>query len=237
MAAEHRVAAQTDEETGDFILPTSLGETKWIRAVDLLPGSRSMVRDAIVQIDRGAVLAVWRPDDDSPSVPPGTAFMLPPGAPIRLTVHYKKNYRDQGTVVGDRSRLGLYFTARPEGGAIETFTLKETLGEGEADPPATFSSVLQTGARLLGVRPILDRDYSSIAVNAVLTTGRRPLLLLRTPRADWPSRYWLGEPVELPSGTAIEVIAVPADLQSTEGASTRRHTLQLAVDVVQTAHP
>ena len=42
----------TNEVTKEFTVATGSTETKWVRAVDLLPGTPSIVRDAIVSIKR-----------------------------------------------------------------------------------------------------------------------------------------------------------------------------------------
>ena len=41
-----------------------------------------------------------------------------------------------------------------------------------------------------------------------------PLLKLRGVRPEWPRRYWLADPVELPAGTKVEVKLVPGDPNS-----------------------
>src|SRR5207302_3355587 len=48
MDAERTVAAGTIEQTADLFLSTSLTDTRWVKAVDLMPGNASIVRDAII---------------------------------------------------------------------------------------------------------------------------------------------------------------------------------------------
>jgi hypothetical protein len=88
-------------------------------------------------------------------------------------------------------------------------------------------------ARVLALRPSLDQPYASVDVQAVLPTGRHvPLLLLHAPRPEWPRRYWLAEPIELPQGTTVEVTAVAAQPNPDEIPSPRRGTFQVALDYV-----
>ena len=50
-----------------------------------------------------------------------------------------------------------------------------------------------------------------MTVTAIAASGRKvPLIKFRAARPEWPRRYWLADPVELPAGTKIEVVATPA---------------------------
>jgi hypothetical protein len=86
---------------------------------------------------------------------------------------------------------------------------------------------------VLAVRPDLDQPYASVDVQAVLPMGRHiPLLLMRAPRPEWPRRYWLAEPIELPQGTTVEVTALLAAPNPDEIPSPRRGKFQVTVDYV-----
>src|SRR5207244_1110463 len=103
MSAEHVVKANIAEETADFTLPTNTTDTKWIKAVDLMPGASSMVRDAVVSIDNGPVLAAWVPGSDVIPAPSGAAFKLPAGAAVHLRMHYKKSWKEEQNDIADKS--------------------------------------------------------------------------------------------------------------------------------------
>jgi hypothetical protein len=86
---------------------------------------------------------------------------------------------------------------------------------------------------VLALRPSLDQPYASVDVQALLPTGKHvPLLLMRAPRPEWPRRYWLAEPIELPQGTTVEVTAVMAPPSTDEIPSPRRDKFQVAVDYI-----
>ena len=124
MDEAHTVPAGTMEENCEFELPTGLTETKWVKAVDLVPGVTSMVRDAIVTIENGPVLMAWVPGHDAIAAPSGAAFKLPAGAKLRLQIHYKKNWQDEQNAKTDRTTIGLYFTDEPiSGRSIEALTV------------------------------------------------------------------------------------------------------------------
>ena len=61
---------------------------------------------------------------------------------------------------------------------------------------------------LLGLLPEVDIDAAELKVEGVGPDGsREPLLLIREPDADWPTRYWFDTPHILPTGSQIEVTA------------------------------
>jgi hypothetical protein len=115
--------ADVQERVEEFTLDPGMTGTRWLRAVDVLPGDPTVVRRAAVSIvtdprtattaDR--LLALWVPGDD-PVPTDGSAFLLPAGARLVLQVHYRKTWQRERDVVRDRSAVGLYF-APPSGGA------------------------------------------------------------------------------------------------------------------------
>jgi hypothetical protein len=225
-------ASQT-EETRDFVISTGLGQQRWLKAVDLLPGAPEIVRNAAISLENGQVLAVWTPGDDLISAPAGTAFRLPAGAKLHVQIHYKKQWQNEGKEIKDRSTVGLYFTTPPVSGReIQTLPIN---GPKETASAPTFSGTLSTRALIVAVRPSLDRVYGAVTVQAVTPAGARvPLLKLRTPRPEWRRRYWLAQPVELPASSRIEVIATPpsAFVDLSGAPLTKAYPLEVALDFV-----
>jgi hypothetical protein len=223
MEMEHTVAAEKMEEIGEFSLPTNLTESRWVKAADLMPGTASIVRDAIISIENGPVLALWEPGGDTTAAPAGVAFRLAPGSKIHLQVHYKKNFNQEQSAVSDRSTVGLYFTdPPPSGGEVRALTI---------DPPN--NGKLAPAARVVAIRPMLDRPYASLNIEAITPAGMHvPLLALHGPRPQWFRRYWLREPVTLAGGTEIVVNATPLSDNSDEPKVTARFPLQVSLDYI-----
>lgn len=237
MDAEHALPAGKIEDTAEFSLPSGVTDIKWVKAADLMPGTSSIVRDAIISIENGPVLALWEPGSDTISAPAGTAFRLAPGSKIHLAIHYKKHFDQEQQALSDKSTIGLYFTGAPASGhELQSFVIersKTTDKTGDASASPTFSGTLPGAARIVALRPILDRAYGSLDVDAVAPSGMRvPLLRLRGPRPQWFQRYWLQQPVELASGSKIELRATPLADDSEEPKPARQFSLQLALDYV-----
>lgn len=233
MEVDHTLAAGVMEDTVEFSLPTGLGETRWVKAADLLPGKPSMVRRATIAVENGPTLALWMPGHDALGAPAGTAFLLPANAKLHVRIYYKKPWQEEQSALSDRSSIGLYFTGAPASGdTLEAVTLK---AEAKAEPAqaVAITQPVATGMKVVAIRPLLDQPYATIDVHALLPDGsRQALLRLRAPRPDWPRRYWLATPVTVPNGAKIEVAATAAPPDSENPAPKPAETpvLQVAID-------
>ena len=240
MDADHTVPPNAIEEVSEFSLPINLNETKglnetrWIKAVDLMPGNPSVVRDAVISIENGPVLALWQPGSDAIPAPRGAGFRLAPGSKIHLQIHYKKHFDQEQNAVSDKSIVGLYFTDPPPSGReLQSFAIDSPKSAGEASASAPFEGMLPKAARIVALRPMLDRAYESVNIDAITPSGGAvPLLRLHGPRPQWFQRYWLQEPVELASGTKIVVHISPLADYSDEPVVTRKFSLQVVLDYV-----
>jgi hypothetical protein len=234
MDAEHTVPPSAIEEVSEFSLPINVTDTKWIKAADLMPGNPSMVRDAAISIENGPVLALWQPGGDTISAPSGAAFRLASGAKLHLQIHYKKHFDQEQNAVSDKSTVGLYFTEPPPSGReLQSFVIDSPKSGGDAGASAPFENTLPKAARIVALRPMLDRAYESLSVDAITPSGATvPLLRLHGPRPQWFQRYWLQEPVELASGSKIAVHVAPLADYSDEPVVTRKFPLQLVLDYV-----
>jgi hypothetical protein len=180
-------------------------------------------------VENGPVLAVWVPGDNLVAAPAGTAFRLPAGATLRVAIHYKKQWQNEGKILKDRSTVGLYFTTAPATGReIQSLSIDGSAGR----------SNLSVKARVVALRPSLDRVYGTLTVQAVTPAGAKvPLLKLRTPRPEWKRRYWLADPVELPAGSRIVVTTtpVPSYVDLSGAKFMQAYPLEVAIDFVASA--
>jgi len=233
MPQAYTVAAGTMQASNEVTIPTTFTDAKWVKAADLKPGVASMVRRAYISIEGGPLLQVWEPGDDVVDPPSGAAFKLPAGAKLHLKVDYKKSWQDEQKALADKSVIGLYFTDEPlSGKSIESFTIDGPKSDGGTSP-TSFSGTLTTGGRIVALRPMLDNPYTVVEVNAVGASGRKVALLkLRNARPEWPRRYWLVDPIELPANTKIEVTLEPGDPDIGPLGKAEAFALQIGLDVV-----
>jgi hypothetical protein len=254
MPAEFTLAADKMEDTQEFTLPTGTAEARWIRAVDLLPGTPSIVRSATIFVKGGSartaaaapapeqVLALWLPGQDL-AANDGVAFRLPPGADIGVRIHYKKTWQFEGKAVTDRSAIGLYFTQSASPQELLSLPIDSpAAASGGADQTVRFSRTLAEDVQALALSPDHVPGNISLQVEAVKPDGSRvPMIRLNT-RADWDRRYWFEKPMTLPRGTRVEVTAnlqdpdmLSAAFTSTPGtpaAPARATAMRLTLNVV-----
>jgi hypothetical protein len=254
MPGEFTVAADKMEDTQEFTLPAGTAEARWVRAVDLLPGTPSIVRSATIYVKRAGdqpagsapaperILARWVPGQDA-APDEGIAFRLPAGAELGLRIHYKKTWQFEGKPLTDRSTVGVYFA--PANTAPEMLTLAiESPALPAADAPdrtVRYSQTIGEDVQAVALSPDSVPGNITLQVEAVRPDGSRaPMIRLNT-RADWIRRYWFERPMTLPRGTRIEVTANLEDpdvLSSAfsaappSAANARTTSIRLALNVI-----
>jgi hypothetical protein len=253
LPADFTLAADKMEDTQEFTLPAGTAETRWVRAVDLLPGTPSIVRSATIFV-KGAggraataapapeqVLALWLPGQDLPAHD-GIAFKLPASAQIGVRIHYKKTWQFEGKPLTDRSSVGLYFAPAGSTQELLSVPIDSPTAAGGADQTIRFSHTIADDVQALALSPDKVPGNISLQVEAVKPDGSRvPMIRLNT-RADWDRRYWFDKPMTLPRGTRVEVTAnlqdpdmLSAAFTSTPGAAAapaRASSMHLTLNVI-----
>ena len=136
------------------------------------------------------------------AAPSGAAFKLPAGAKLKLQIHYKKHWLDEQNAVKDKSTVGLYFTDAPVSGSeIQTLAIDgKAVGEAPTEPQTFSGDSRPPRASSRSARSSIRPTRPSTCTPCCQGGRRVPLLKLRAARPEWPRRYWLAEPIELPAG-------------------------------------
>jgi hypothetical protein len=207
MPAEIAIAGDVQEHVAEVTIPTGLLATRWLRAVDLLPGTPAIVRSATISIANGDVvsgstgggsaapaqlLALWVPGDHPVPLDAGSGFALPGGASLRLRVRYRKTWENERDALTDRSSIGLYFADGPQA-AVRALTL--TVG----------TTTIAEPLRALAIHPDELLAHARVTVTATRPDGSKEELIAFRPRPGWARRYWFAQPIALPRGTRIDV--------------------------------
>jgi hypothetical protein len=247
------LAADKMEETREFTLTTGLREARWVRAVDLLPGTPSIVRSAVVFVKGDAapgdstaperVLARWIPGLDAEPIDNGAAFRLPAGAELVARIHYKKTWQFEGKPLSDRSTVGVYFAGENADELLRVpITAPPAAGADTTIREVVFRQTINEDMQALALSPEQVPPNITLQVEAVRPDGSRtPMIRLNT-RPDWGRRYWFERPLALPRGTSVEVTAsfdrtdvlgeVPAAGRS-PGPAPIATALRLSLNVIQ----
>jgi mono/diheme cytochrome c family protein len=136
MPADFEVPAEGKDIYRCFVIPTSLGENRYISAIEYRPGNRRVVHHMIGYVDTTGEgrkrdeaeegpgyncftggpgikphgdLGGWAPGCEPSVLPEGVARPLPKGSDVVLQVHY----HPRGKPEVDRSRIGIHFSKAP----------------------------------------------------------------------------------------------------------------------------
>jgi hypothetical protein len=192
---EVSVAADQGEVTRELVLPLEASARRPLRAVDLRPGTRSLVRSARIAVrsasrsggDAETLVGLWVPGDQPAALPAGTSFEMRSDAEIVITLRLKKTWEHEREAMSDRSELGLYFA--PTGSEVVRLT---------PDGPR-FAREL----RVLSVYPAPNASGRRIALDAELPNRETRRLIEFTPRPGWDRRYVFEPALTLPAGTQL----------------------------------
>jgi hypothetical protein len=229
---EATVATDQAEVTREFVLPLDAAMRRPLRAVDLRPGTRSLVRSARVAVrapsagasDVERVLALWVPGDQPVSLPDGAAYEVPNDAELVVTVRFKKTWEHEREAMSDRSTLALYYAA-PGSVPVVTRGLG-TAPRAPALPPAVPAGsaiaggvvggqTLAADVRVVAVYPTAAAVGGTVTIDVIPPDGQMQRLLEFTPRRGWERRYFLDQPVDLAKGTKLQT-SVKFDAVPTE---------------------
>jgi hypothetical protein len=112
-AVAFQIPDDTMEVTHEFVLPGGVTRERRISAIDLLPGTPAVVRDATISLRAPnappMIIGRWVPRQlpAAIAVTPGTS--LPAGAELIVRIHYKKTWKYEGQALSDQSSVGIYF--------------------------------------------------------------------------------------------------------------------------------
>ncbi len=192
----------TSEAIEEVTFETGLASAAYIRAVDFRPGAQNIVRSATILVDgEEQPVATWIPGQLPQALPAGRGHALPAGADIKLRVHYKKTWLDQGTAVEDQSVLAIYLEESDTAKPVDTVAVT-----------AGSAHMVERDAELVALLPRVDTVVESVVAELVRPDGSRERILrLYQPDPDWPRKYWLEQPIALPSGSRIEVKVTPSE--------------------------
>jgi hypothetical protein len=181
----------------------------WIRAVDYLPGDRSVLHHVIGAAGareerRGSTsLNNYVPGAEPLEVPEGTGIFLPAGASFHFQMHYTPN----GKETTDVTRMGLYFMKDPPQYNFRSFVVSNPrlkIPPNVNDHAETAERVFNQDAVIYSVHPHAHFRGKAAKFVAQYPDGREEVLL-NVPAYDfnWQSTYDLVEPITVPAGTKI----------------------------------
>lgn len=222
-AQETKIAAEGDDETACFVLPTNLKEARTLSAVDFQPGNGAVVNGASIHAFStkpippnvrmspcgrlGETLGVWVPGQVATRFPEGAGRRLKAGEELIVQIRYHKT----GEATTDRSRVALYFAKEAATKALRTEAITPasvTVPANAENHVVKASMTITQSAEAISIRPLLFPFAKSVEATAYRPDGTVEVLIVaKGYRFDWQPAYFFKQPVLLPRGTRIEVTA------------------------------
>jgi tetratricopeptide (TPR) repeat protein len=230
-----QLPADGDEVFWNFVLPVPITATRWVKAIEVRPGSAKVFHHANVILDRsrasrrqekipgagfpGMDLNVeeetfdpdghflsWKPGSEPVIEPDGMAWRADPGMDLILNVHL----RPSGKPETISPMIGLYFTGQPQRKFPMLVQLEHDasidIPPGERDFLVSDDIKLPLDVNVLAVYPHAHYLGRLMEGYATLPDGSRKWLI-RIPNWDlnWQGVYRLKKPLLLPSGTVVSM--------------------------------
>ena len=221
----------------NFTAPTNFTEDKWIQAIEVRPGARSVVHHILVFVSgkrpneawaqivpqrprrsqtgtteesskmADTLFATTAPGTNAMVFQPGTAMRVPAGATVRFQIHYTT----MGREVSDRSSVGMIFAQEPPEKEMHTsafFNAQLVLPAGASDVPVRSAIQFDKDVHITALFPHTHLRGKSWDYTIVYPDGRTDTVL-PVPHYDfnWQTYYVFATPLAVPKGSRLEAVA------------------------------
>jgi hypothetical protein len=205
--AANTIEPEQKDEVRRTVVDLGLTSERRVRAVEYMPGDRRVVRAAFFTVqETGQWIGAWTPWYGYLNLGNGSAWRLPAGSHVAAEIYY----RGAKEKIVDRGTLGLFFADRPAPKPISDLVLE---AKGEV-PAGTASQRVRAVTRLaadtdaLALRVESQPGVQSIEVSARKLDGTTIVMLFdKNIRQDWPTPFIFKDPVSLPKGAELAVVA------------------------------
>jgi mono/diheme cytochrome c family protein len=224
MQEEYTVPADGTVPYLYFSMPTNFSEDKWVQAIEIRPGNRTVVHHVIAyaqdpnvkdtapggegELRRGRVhLGGITPNKTGFAFEPGTAKLIKKGSNIVFQMHYTTN----GVVSKDRTKIGFIFAKEPAKREVMTGNATNSrfvIPPGDGNHEVKASRTFDEDVLITSFMPHMHVRGKAFAYTAVYPDGRSEILL-NVPKYDfnWQHTYIPKQPIALPKGTRIDCVA------------------------------
>ena len=234
MEAPFRLSSGDADVYRNFVLPVDLDARRWVRAVELRPGSGGgrVIHHARILLDgTGAARALdaedaepghdglmldharfpaghflgWAPGKTPVALPDEIAWPLDPGTDLVLQLHLLPAHEP----VAVQPAVGLHFADRPATlTPVSVLLTSKAIRIPAGDPAHVIEDRyrLPVAVDVLGIAPHMHHLGKRVEADATLPDGREePLLRIDDWDFNWQDEYRYREPIHLPAGTRLRV--------------------------------
>jgi hypothetical protein len=237
MAEAYTVRARASDVYRCFVIPTNFPEDRWVTKVEYAPGDRKLVHHILSYIDTTSAaqaldrgdpgpgyscfggpgfaaaggLSGWAPGIQPRVLADGVGMLLPKGANVVLQMHYNNSAAESRS---DRTRVALHFAKSPidkRQRSIAVLNRAFTIPAGERRHEVRASWTVPLGRDLHAntITPHMHLLGREMKVTATYPNGViRPLIHIDDWDFHWQGTYTFAQPIPLPAGTRIDMLAV-----------------------------
>ena len=217
-----------------FQAPTNFTEDKWVQAIEVRPGARSVVHHILVFCREpsgampqsaaykqvvpqqhadarrqmpGALIATTAPGTNAMIFKPGTALRIKAGSVLTFQMHYTTN----GVAASDTSSVGIIFAKQPPQLEVRTSAFVNPLLR---IPPGANNEAVESAiefnedVQIFALFPHTHLRGKSWEYRLVYPDGRKEVVL-SVPKYDfnWQTYYIYAKPLSVPKGARLEATA------------------------------
>jgi hypothetical protein len=228
MRSPFEVPAEGQDLYQCFVIPSVATNARYVRAVDMRPGSPKVVHHALLFQDLSGTarkrdmgsgyscfgtpgflpargMAGWTPGSVPYQAPSGIPELLHAHADLVLQVHYHPT----GKAEHDRTRVAIYFTdQKPTRHAtdIPLGSSRIDIPPGERAYKVTDHFTVPVDVDAIAINPHAHYVCKEMYGYAVLPDGsRRTLLRIDNWDFNWQQQYVYASPIRLPADTRVEM--------------------------------
>ncbi len=217
MPEEFPVPAEGVVDYQFFETALDLPEDRWVQAIEIRPGARSVVHHVILFVDEpgkerehdgiDGFFAATAPGQAGLRYPAGFAKRLPAKAKLTFQLHYTPS----GTAVADRTEVGFVFADRPVRTEVRTasaYTRQFTIPPGAFDYEVSAEYAFPEEAAILSLFPHTHLRGVRFLFELLHPDGKsEELLPLPGYDFNWQLNYDLCSPRVVAAGTRLRATA------------------------------
>lgn len=217
-------------------IPTNFAEDKWVQAIEVRPGVRSVVHHILVfskepegAVTRppfipvvpklpafgtndgpkgpGVLIATTAPGTNGMRFPEGTALRIKAGSVLTFQIHYTAN----GKPTDDTSSVGMIFAPHPPQREMRTSAFMNpllTLPPGDPDKEVDSAIEFSQDSHIYAIFPHTHLRGKDWSYQVVYPDGSKEQVL-SVPHYDfnWQTYYTFTKPLAVPKGARLEAVA------------------------------
>lgn len=202
----------------DVYIETNLADDKWVKAVEIKPGEKSVVHHVLVFVqnadsrksdaedETSGFWAAYVPGNSHVTFPESFAKLLPKNARLRFQMHYTPD----GSAKEDKTKIGLIYADKKPEHEVKVAgiaNLRIRIPANAPNHPETASIKVPADVKVLSFMPHMHLRGKACRYELVRNGDAETLLDIPRYDFNWQLGYRFYEPVEVKRGESLKFTA------------------------------